>query len=50
MFLDMRMPPGWDGLETAQRIRSIDKEIQIVIMTAYADYEQQEIAEKAAAE
>ncbi len=46
MFLDMRMPPGWDGLETAQRIRSIDKEIQIVIMTAYADYEQQEIAEK----
>lgn len=46
MFLDMRMPPGWDGLETAQRIRSIDKEIQIVIMTAYADYDQQEIAEK----
>lgn len=46
MFLDMRMPPGWDGLETAQRIRGIDKEIQIVIMTAYADYEQQEIAEK----
>ena len=34
MFLDMRMPPGWNGLETAQRVRSIDKEIQIVIMTA----------------
>jgi signal transduction histidine kinase len=46
MFLDMRMPPGWDGLETAQRIRGIDKEIEIVIMTAYADYDQQEIAEK----
>ena len=46
MFLDMRLPPGWDGLETAQRIRSIDKEIQIVIMTAYADYEQHELAEK----
>jgi CheY-like chemotaxis protein len=45
MFLDMRMPPGWNGLETAQRVRSIDKEIQIVIMTAYADYEQQEIVE-----
>ena len=45
MFLDMRMPPGWDGLETAQRIRAIDKEVQIVIMTAYADYEQQEIAD-----
>jgi signal transduction histidine kinase/DNA-binding response OmpR family regulator len=46
MFLDMRMPPGWNGLETAQRIRSIDKEIQIVVMTAYADYEQHEIAER----
>ena len=46
MFLDMRMPPGWDGLETAQRIRAIDKELQIVIMTAYADYEQAEIAER----
>lgn len=46
MFLDMRMPPGWDGLETAQRIRAIDKDIQIVIMTAYADHEQREIAEK----
>lgn len=45
IFLDMRMPPGWNGLETAQRIRSIDKEILIVIMTAYADYEQQEIVE-----
>lgn len=46
MFLDMRMPPGWDGMETAQRIRGIDKEIQIVIMTAYADYDQKEISEK----
>lgn len=46
MFLDMRMPPGWDGLETAQRVRSIDKEIQIVIMTAYADYDQHEISER----
>lgn len=46
MFLDMRMPPGWDGLQTAQRIRAIDKEIQIVIMTAYADYDQTEIAEQ----
>jgi CheY-like chemotaxis protein len=46
IFLDMRMPPGWDGLETAQRIRSVDKELQIVIMTAYSDHDQREIAEK----
>ncbi len=46
MFLDMRMPPGWDGMETAQRIRTIDREMQIVIMTAYADYDQSEMADK----
>jgi two-component system, NtrC family, sensor kinase len=46
MFLDMRMPPGWDGLETAKKIRSIDKDIEIVIMTAYADHDQNTIAEQ----
>ena len=46
MFLDMRMPPGWDGLETAIKIREIDKNIEIVIMTAYADHDQAQIAEQ----
>ncbi|MBN1864166.1 MAG: response regulator [Victivallales bacterium] len=46
MFLDMRMPPGWDGLDTAIKIREIDKSIEIVIMTAYADHDQAQIAEK----
>lgn len=45
MFLDMRMPPGWDGLETAKNIRELDRNIEIVIMTAYADHDQQQIAE-----
>ena len=36
-FIDMRMPPGWDGLETAERIREVDPDIQIVIATAYSD-------------
>ena len=44
-FIDMRMPPGWDGLKTAKSIREIDKEIEIVIMTAYADHDQKQIAE-----
>jgi signal transduction histidine kinase len=43
MFLDMRMPPGWDGMETAKRIREVDRRLEIVIMTAYADHDQQEI-------
>jgi signal transduction histidine kinase len=45
MFLDMRMPPGWDGMETARRIREVDRFLEIVIMTAYADHDQQEIAD-----
>ncbi|MBU8901855.1 MAG: response regulator [Victivallales bacterium] len=44
LFTDMRMPPGWDGLKTAKKIREIDKHIEIVIMTAYADHNQGTIA------
>lgn len=44
LFTDMRMPPGWDGLETAKKIREIDKHIEIVIMTAFADHDQETIA------
>jgi len=44
IFTDMRMPPGWDGLKTAKKIRDIDKNIEIVIMTAYADHTQSTIA------
>jgi len=45
IFLDMRMPPGWDGLETAKRIREADRLVEIVIMTAYADHDQETIAQ-----
>ncbi|MBI2424834.1 MAG: diguanylate cyclase [Candidatus Hydrogenedentes bacterium] len=41
-FIDMRMPPGWDGVETARRIWEIDPKIQIVICTAYSDYSAEE--------
>jgi len=37
-FVDMRMPPGWDGLETTVRLWEIDPDLQIVICTAYSDY------------
>jgi two-component system cell cycle sensor histidine kinase/response regulator CckA len=37
-FVDIRMPPGWDGVETVQKIWQVDPEIQIVLCTAYADY------------
>ena len=36
-FVDIRMPPGIDGIETVRRIRRIDSRIEIVIMTAYTE-------------
>jgi PAS domain S-box-containing protein len=42
-FIDIRMPPGFDGMETAARIRSIDPNIEIVIVTAYSDRSREEI-------
>ena len=36
-YVDIRMPPGIDGVRTIRRIRRIDREVEIVIMTAYAD-------------
>jgi CheY-like chemotaxis protein len=37
-FLDIRMPPGWDGLEVAPRLWIADPDLQIVLCTAYSDY------------
>ncbi len=37
-FVDIRMPPGWDGVETVQRIWEVDPEILIVLCSAYSDY------------
>lgn len=38
-FTDMRMPPGWDGIETISRIWALDPELQVVLCTAYSDYD-----------
>jgi len=37
-FVDMRMPPGWDGVETIEHIWRTDPDMQIVICTAYFDH------------
>jgi len=42
-FVDMRMPPGWDGLDTIQQLWDICPALQIVICTAYSDRPWQEI-------
>ena len=45
-FVDIRMPPGWDGVETIQKMWGIDSEIQILLCTAYSDYSWDEMFEK----
>lgn len=45
-FVDMRMPPGWDGVETIEQLWQQDPELQVVICTAYSDYTWSEITER----
>lgn len=43
VFMDIRMPPGWDGIETIRRIWEEYPHIEMVICTAYSDYSWEEI-------
>ncbi len=43
IFVDIRMPPGWDGIETMEHIWAIDPNIQCVICTAFSDYSWRDI-------
>ena len=45
-FVDMRMPPGWDGLETIQELWNVDPRLHIVICTAHSDYSWDEVLGK----
>ena len=45
-FVDMRMPPGWNGIETIQQMWAVDPDMQIVICTAYSDHSWTEILER----
>ncbi len=42
-FVDIRMPPGIDGVETTARLWKDDPDIQVVICSAYADYSWEEM-------
>ena len=45
-FVDVRMPPGWDGIETIARIWQVYPDLQVVICTAYSDYSWDDMLEK----
>jgi CheY-like chemotaxis protein len=46
VFMDVRMPPGLDGIETTARMREIDPDLEVVICTAFCDYTFAEIAKR----
>lgn len=45
-FVDMRMPPGWDGLTTIEQLWEADPDLQVVICTAYSDNSWSDICER----
>lgn len=45
-FVDMRMPPGWDGLKTISELWKVDPNLQVVICSAYSDQSWSQIHEK----
>ncbi len=45
-FVDMRMPPGWDGLETIAHLWEVDPDLQVVICSAHTDYDWTEVVQR----
>lgn len=45
-FVDVRMPPGWDGIETVTRLWDLYPDLQVVICTAYSDYSWNDITQR----
>ncbi|MGA1824950.1 MAG: response regulator [bacterium] len=46
VFMDVRMPPGIDGIQTIKRIWKNHPHIEVVICTAYSDYSWDQILEE----
>jgi two-component system cell cycle sensor histidine kinase/response regulator CckA len=45
-FVDMRMPPGWDGIETVEQLWRVDPGLDVVICTAFSDYSWSDITKR----
>ncbi|PYY88702.1 hybrid sensor histidine kinase/response regulator [Pseudomonas sp. TKO26] len=45
-FVDMRMPQGWDGVQTIERLWQADPRLQVVVCTAYSDYSWEDLLER----
>jgi two-component system, NtrC family, sensor kinase len=47
-FVDMRMPPGWDGVETIRHLWAEAPNLQVVICSAYSDHSWSDIVDELA--
>lgn len=45
-FVDMQMPPGWDGVTTIEHLWQADPDLQVVICTAYSDHSWTDIVDR----
>jgi PAS domain S-box-containing protein len=45
-FVDVRMPPGWDGIETVEKLWAVEPDLQVVLCTAHSDYSWEEIVRR----
>ena len=45
-FVDMRMPPGWDGVETIEHLWQEDPDLQVVICTAFSDHAWEDVIQR----
>ncbi|MCA9002303.1 MAG: hybrid sensor histidine kinase/response regulator, partial [Planctomycetes bacterium] len=45
-FVDVRMPPGWDGIQTIKELWKADTSLECVICTAFSDYSWSEMAKE----
>ena len=45
-FVDMRMPPGWDGIETIEQLWKVEPALEVVICTAFIDFSADDIVRR----
>ena len=43
IFLDYRMPPGWNGVQTLRHLWKVDPKMPVVFCSAYSDYSWEEL-------
>jgi CheY-like chemotaxis protein len=43
VILDVRMPPGIDGVEAGSKIRKLDPEVEIIFVTGFSDVPRDEL-------